>query len=195
MTRYAAAVAPQRLGGAGATFNVNVLADAVVTTTTTPRRLCTLKNGDAMATLGNATGDVPGDDKAKLSATTRIGLYSAATPDSKLARLHDSCQRVLWAISQRWVCHQMASRSLIVRGRQMPLCARCFGVLLGLPITLLWAFFVPPWACWCLIAAFFLDGGTQLMDWRESKNWLRLVTGMGLFPSVLTLAWRTLHGA
>lgn len=89
----------------------------------------------------------------------------------------------------------MASRSLIVRGRQIPLCARCFGLLLGLPITLLWAICIPTWACWCLIAVFILDGCTQFMHWRESKNWLRLVTGLGFFPSVLTLAWRSLNGA
>jgi uncharacterized membrane protein len=89
----------------------------------------------------------------------------------------------------------MASRSLIVRGRQIPLCARCFGLLLGLPITLLWAFLIPPWVSWCIIATFILDGGTQIMQWRESKNWLRLVTGIGFFPSVLTLAWRILNGA
>jgi uncharacterized membrane protein len=77
----------------------------------------------------------------------------------------------------------------------MPLCARCLGLLLGPPITLLWALFMPPWACWCFIAAFILDGGSQAMQWRESKNWLRFLTGAGFLPSLLMVVWRTLNGA
>jgi uncharacterized membrane protein len=54
---------------------------------------------------------------------------------------------------------------------------------------------MPGWVCWILISVFMLDASTQLLQWRESKNWLRMVTGVGFVPSALTLLWGKLIGA
>ena len=61
----------------------------------------------------------------------------------------------------------------------MPLCARCTGMLIGL---LFMPFFIG-FRGWgmslILIFAFAADSTTQACGFRESKNWLRLLTGIG----------------
>jgi len=84
------------------------------------------------------------------------------------------------------VCHQRSERSLIIFGEKMAVCARCFGIYLGL---LIGALLMPlynkieeprtldfRWALLSLVPLA-IDGVTQLAGLRESTNELRLVTG------------------
>lgn len=77
-------------------------------------------------------------------------------------------------------CHRLSSRSLFLRGRQFHICARCTGLLIGLPLSL----FLIPLSGYIgfLFPAFLimlvLDGFTQRLNLRESNNKLRLITGI-----------------
>jgi uncharacterized membrane protein len=76
-------------------------------------------------------------------------------------------------------CHQLPSRSFFWRSYQFPLCARCTGVLLGSLLGIPLLFFIrPSWSFLFLFLPLILDGGSQLLGWRSSNNFLRLITGM-----------------
>jgi len=82
-------------------------------------------------------------------------------------------------------CHQRPERSFHVYGHKMAVCARCFGVYLGMALgallyPLVWRRGDMP-SRWIILAALTplaLDGGTQLLGLRESTNWLRAATGL-----------------
>jgi uncharacterized membrane protein len=78
-------------------------------------------------------------------------------------------------------CHRRPDRSLFIKGKQMPLCARCtaiYGAYLLLPL-----FYFVPYQLWMLILGVLLqlpmliDGLTQRFKMRESNNTLRVITG------------------
>lgn len=81
-------------------------------------------------------------------------------------------------------CHRRPERSLIVRGRQFPVCYRCMFLLIGLILAVPMAFFPPILS---LIPSFLmaialnipmlLDGFTQKRQFRTSNNLLRIITG------------------
>ncbi|MEJ8547950.1 DUF2085 domain-containing protein [Brevibacillus borstelensis] len=78
-------------------------------------------------------------------------------------------------------CHRMPSRSLIIRGKRLPLCARCTAILSGytlLPLLLFVPFTIPWYAGVLLQVPMLVDGCTQYLQWRESNNVLRVVTGL-----------------
>ena len=91
----------------------------------------------------------------------------------------------------RWFpCHRMPSRSIVLGSWHMPVCSRCFGIILGLPLGIA----ITPmglihnrWYALFLIIPLLVDGGTQQMGLRNSNNSLRMLTGwlfgvgMGLF--------------
>lgn len=95
------------------------------------------------------------------------------------------------------VCHRIAERSFFIGGRQMPLCARCTGMYLGMLVGLLFQLpagrrteFPPlkiilPLSI--LFAAFAVDGVNSLLtsfptapNLYQPSNFLRLTTGAGL---------------
>ncbi len=86
------------------------------------------------------------------------------------------------------VCHQRPDRSFHWRGRPLPLCARCTGFYLALPIGLAAALLLQVYAgasylAWLVVtlvavAPMALDGLTQLLGFRTSTNLLRLATGV-----------------
>jgi uncharacterized membrane protein len=103
--------------------------------------------------------------------------------------MQNSFQSFLYRVSLFWHCHQRPERSLVIKRRQLPLCARCIGLLLG-PLALPAYIFLNDWrVSLVLIAAFFVDSITQVLGFRESNNYLRLVTGAGFSLSMLSLAW------
>ena len=92
----------------------------------------------------------------------------------------------------RWLpiifgCHCRPERSFFFRGRQLPLCARCTGELLGILAA------VGSWWLWrpsavlalVLLVPLVVDGLVQLCTAYESRNYRRLWTGV-LFRYGLT---------
>ena len=98
---------------------------------------------------------------------------------STFDRLHDTAQKVLYRVSLYWQCHQLQERSFFIKRRQVPLCARCTGVLIGpvlFPLCLVrfsWTVLV------ILLVAFFADALTQFLGLRSSNNPLRFASGIG----------------
>lgn len=87
-------------------------------------------------------------------------------------------------------CHRKPSRCFHVKGKPMPICARCFSILLGylwLPVVLVLPIEIPWWIGLLLQAPMVIDGFTQLWGLRESTNVLRCLTGIfsGLGMSIL----------
>lgn len=89
------------------------------------------------------------------------------------------------------LCHQLPERSFHWNGKQLPVCARCTGLRVGVLATPLFLFgLIYLNAIWSmlLILPMVLDGGTQAIFHRESNNWLRLVTGLMAAVGVVSLA-------
>ena len=90
---------------------------------------------------------------------------------------HDRAQAVLWKLALLMHCHQLPERSFSFRSRQVPLCARCLGMLVG---ALLFPCYIRDLRiASLLIAVMMIDGVTQALCLRLSKNWLRFLTGIG----------------
>ncbi|MGZ7109188.1 MAG: DUF2085 domain-containing protein [Methanobacterium sp.] len=84
-----------------------------------------------------------------------------------------------------YFCHRIPERTFKIKNHYFPVCARCTGAYIGLfsyftfvyfvfiqytlPVILLGTLMIVPMA---------LDGVTQFMDLRESKNSLRFFTGL-----------------
>ena len=78
-------------------------------------------------------------------------------------------------------CHRKPERSFFYKGRQFPVCARCTGMLLGylsFPLFLLNLIHIPFYLAFVLNLPAYVDGMTQALDYRESNNTLRLITGL-----------------
>jgi uncharacterized membrane protein len=115
------------------------------------------------------------------------------------------------------VCHRITDRSFTIAGRQLPLCARCTGMYLGVVLTFVvlglagrrrWSMMPPLRVILVLlgfIALFGIDGLNSYSHFFPGlphvytpQNWLRLVTGVGaglmmgiiLFPAVAQSLWR-----
>ena len=96
------------------------------------------------------------------------------------------------------ICHRITSRTFTINGRQLPLCARCTGMYLGVALSfgvLLLAgrtrrTDLPPLPLLLTLVGFIglmgVDGLNSYSHFfptfphlYEPQNWLRLVTGMG----------------
>jgi hypothetical protein len=49
----------------------------------------------------------------------------------RLSKVHEKVQGILWRIGIVIHCHQRPERSFFLDGRQVPICARCFGMLIA----------------------------------------------------------------
>ncbi len=90
------------------------------------------------------------------------------------------------------MCHQHASRSFFLNGNQMPFCARCTAIFVGLGIgTLVLAFVdmdIKLWLIFALLVPMGIDGICQdILTFLhyESTNTLRVLTGL---PAGISLA-------
>ena len=87
-------------------------------------------------------------------------------------------------------CHRMPDRTIYIRDHPLPLCARCTGAFLGifsLPIFH-WGILDPNIMNTILLAVpATFDATTQYMEWRNSNNLLRLMTGFLLGCSLASL--------
>lgn len=78
-------------------------------------------------------------------------------------------------------CHQMPERSFFIGGRQLPVCARCTGVIAGqlLCVALLgFGIHLPVFVALILALVMFVDWALQYLSVAESTNKRRLVTGV-----------------
>lgn len=110
-----------------------------------------------------------------------------------IAHLHDRFQRYTFYVALSVGCHQRRDRSFSWRGRQVPLCARCLGMLVGPVLVPLYFCFPNPWIAVVSFSAFLVDASTQFVGLRESNNWLRLLTGAAFSASVLFLLIHGVH--
>lgn len=76
-------------------------------------------------------------------------------------------------------CHQRPDRSFFIRGFQLPVCARCTGILAGYIVGIfIWKYWSFTIGCAiALCVPMLIDGGTQYMELRESTQGLRIATG------------------
>lgn len=76
-------------------------------------------------------------------------------------------------------CHQRADRSLFIKGKQFPVCARCTGALIGYIFgALLFSVIeIPWWLSLIFCAILFLDWYIQYIGVLPSSNVRRIITG------------------
>ena len=84
-----------------------------------------------------------------------------------------------------YICHRIPERSFFYKGHQFPVCARCTGFYIsGIASIILINLFPVPYTLTTLLIGIILlipcaiDGFTQLLEFRESNNILRLITGL-----------------
>ena len=95
-----------------------------------------------------------------------------------LAALGDAIQ--IWFSLQ---CHREAVRSFVVFSHQLPVCARCFGIYLGLGLgaLLVRPRLSPVMLRLCVafaVLVMLLDVLTEVLAMRPESAWLRLATGL-----------------
>jgi uncharacterized membrane protein len=77
-------------------------------------------------------------------------------------------------------CHRIKDRSIWFFGLEKVLCSRCLGILLGGIIGLILIIYQYRidlvWSILLLIPLIF-DGVTQALNYRQSNNYFRLITG------------------
>ena len=83
------------------------------------------------------------------------------------------------------ICRRKPERSFFIKGHQFPVCARCTGFYTGLIIFLIYDYFFNiDYSLNLLIFSIILliptsiDGFTQLLNFRQSNNTLRFITGV-----------------
>lgn len=148
-----------------------------------------------------------------LGALLVIGFYTVTDP----ARLLDGPLLQGADYAGYAICHRITARSFTIAGRQLPLCARCTGIYLGISLTFLVLLMagrarrsaLPPLRLLLVLGGFValmgVDGLNSYSHFfpeaphlYEPQNWLRLVTGagtgltMGLitFPALAQTLWR-----
>ncbi|MCA9974387.1 MAG: DUF2085 domain-containing protein [Anaerolineales bacterium] len=142
-----------------------------------------------------------------------MGFYTVTEP-AHLAHSH-ALDGVDWLGYA--VCHRITERSFIINGRQLPLCARCTGMYLGVMVVFAVVFVhgrlrwteLPPWQLLLLLLGFIgvmgIDGINSYSHFFPDaphlytpRNWLRLLTGVGtglamgsfILPALAQTLWR-----
>ena len=90
--------------------------------------------------------------------------------------LHDK----LMVLGKWCGCHQLPERSLFIRGKQMPVCARCFGAFLGSLLALLTHWYIHLHICImvALCVPMLIDWYLQYLELYHSTNLRRVITGL-----------------
>jgi uncharacterized membrane protein len=148
-----------------------------------------------------------------LAAVTILGFYTT-TDGSRLFSDHvlEAADYIGYS-----VCHRITDRSFSIAGRQLPLCARCTGMYLGVSLTFMvlalagrqrWSRLPPSRVLFVLIGFIGVMGIDGLNSYShffpniphvyEPRNWLRLLTGIGaglamgslVFPAMAQTLWK-----
>ena len=148
-----------------------------------------------------------------LGALLLIAFYTTSNP---AAISHNPTLSTLdfWGAA---ICHRLTDRSFTIAGRQLPLCARCSGIYLGVLLVFLVTFLsgrerwaaLPRWplllALLALVAIMGVDGLNSYSHFFPNaphlyspQNWLRLATGMGagiamgsvILPALAQTLWQ-----
>lgn len=82
-------------------------------------------------------------------------------------------------MGKKYGCHQRADRSFFIGNYQFPVCARCTGIIIAVPIALVMYWFakISINVCIILIMIMGIDGGLQYFKIKESTNIRRFITG------------------
>ncbi|HTY47947.1 MAG TPA: DUF2085 domain-containing protein [Methanomassiliicoccales archaeon] len=79
-------------------------------------------------------------------------------------------------------CTEISDHSYYLNGNQMPFCARCTGIFVGLVIGMLIAVVFDPkvrlFILGLAVLPILIDGGLQLVTTYQSTNPLRMATGL-----------------
>jgi uncharacterized membrane protein len=85
----------------------------------------------------------------------------------------------------QFICHRKPERTFNVKGHYFPVCSRCTGFYIGAFFYFIYVYFYFVeysfpliFIAFLMIIPSFFDGVTQLFDFRESNNLLRLFTGI-----------------
>lgn len=79
-----------------------------------------------------------------------------------------------------WGCHQMPERSFFINNYQLPVCARCTGMMVGYIMALFLALFgkkIKFYICLLMMIPMIIDGCVQYKTAYLSNNFKRVVTG------------------
>jgi uncharacterized membrane protein len=97
------------------------------------------------------------------------------------------------------ICHHLPHRTFNIWGYYFPVCSRCTGLYMGAILFYIYSiFFSINYSVFILLLAFiglipmFIDGLTQYLDYRESNNALRFITGFaaGIGIALLSLFFK-----
>jgi len=85
-------------------------------------------------------------------------------------------------------CHQKKERSYHIKEFYLPLCARCTGIFIGIYVSIL-IFLIDFQVLWILLlmVPLLIDGVIQRFSNYESKNIIRLFTGLLFAPGFVVL--------
>ncbi|MDF2944947.1 MAG: hypothetical protein K0S01_3805 [Herbinix sp.] len=100
--------------------------------------------------------------------------------DQMKRRNADQCWLKCMELGEKTGCHQMPERSFFIKGYQMPVCARCtgviFGYLIAIPGFLMFGF--SKFAAFGGSLTLLIDWLLQTMKIKKSSNSRRLITGI-----------------
>jgi len=110
--------------------------------------------------------------------------YVALADNTEIIDQLNFPSKVIYSIGDR-LCHQKPERSLFINGNQMPFCSRCTAIWLGLVIGLGFMMFfrvkLDEKLFFLIIICLLpigIDGIGQLLDFWESTNIIRVLTGI-----------------
>lgn len=101
---------------------------------------------------------------------------------------------LLWSLGELSGCHQLPDRSLFIKGRQFPVCARCTGVWLGYPAGTAMYFFADTdirlslLLCGIMFADWFLQYTGVLLSTNHRRLASGFLCGMGYMDILLKAA-------
>jgi uncharacterized membrane protein len=86
----------------------------------------------------------------------------------------------LMKLGEKAGCHQRPDRSFFINNYQLPVCARCTGVILGYLLAIPGFLYIGYWKLITLLGCIILlfDWTLQALKIKESTNQRRLITGI-----------------